>query len=403
MTIPFYEFEWPVKIVAGFKALEHLAAEMERLQMKRVLLLSDAGLEKAGWLRRVREQIPSSMHVLEFAGVPPDSDAGVLKDVYGKCQNESIGGIVALGGGSVLDSAKALTLMLAHRQGDLRAIENFEIFTERPIAHIAIPTTSGTGSESSHSAVIKDGAHKRLIAGRALYPHVAILDPEIMEKMPLRLAIATGLDAWTHAWEAATSLQSNPISHAVSRAALKALSEELPRLAQAESDLNLRLRLAESATFAGVSFTHSMLGMAHALGHTLASLRPVHHGEAVTLFFLHSMAPLMLRAPEVFKDLLEDCPFAELRNGAEKPSVASLWDYLVKFRANIAAPLGIVLSLQQFGLSSAELGQLARGALLDGPSLFSPYAWTEAALIEFLEKTAAHSSWTLEEAQAWIP
>jgi alcohol dehydrogenase len=397
----FYEFEWPLKIVAGPHALEHLAFEMRRLGMKRVLLLSDEGLEKVGWVKRVRAQMAEEAHVVEFTRIPPDSDAAVLAEIYALCARESIAGIVALGGGSVLDSAKALTLMIAHRKSDLREIENYEVYTERPVAHIAIATTSGTGSESSHSAVIKDGHQKRLLAGPALYPHVAFLDPELTEKMPLRLAVATGLDAWTHAWESLLSLQVNPVSKALARAAVKTLARDLPQLPRTPSDLQLRQRLAESATFAGIAFTHSMLGMAHALGHTLASIRPVHHGEAVTLFFLHSLAPIMAKTPEFFDEILEDCPFEALR-APTRPTYEALWDFLVSFRRETASGVGIVLSLEKLGVARTDLPKLARGALMDGPSLFSPYAWDEPRLVAFLEKTYDKPSWSLDETRAWI-
>jgi alcohol dehydrogenase len=401
MKPPFYEFEWPVKIVAGDRALEHLAAEVHRLGMKRILLLSDEGLERAGWVRLVRAQIPQDLFISEFARVPPDSDAALLTSLFARATEERIDGLISLGGGSVLDSGKALSLMLARGSSDLRAVENFEIYTDRVLSHIAIPTTSGTGSESSHSAVIKDGSHKRLIAGRALYPHTALLDPRIMQKMPMRLAIATGLDAWTHAWESLTSLQSNPISQAIARAALKSLARELPRLATHPSDLGLRLALAESASLAGIAFTHSMLGMAHALGHTLASLVPIHHGEAVTLFFPHSLSPLLSRCPQLFEDVLEDCPFSELRTGGTPSNVAALWTYLMEFRKRLAEPVGIALSLKSVGLERGRLPELARGALLDGPSLFSPYAWSEADLLRFLEHTYERDVWSLEETAAW--
>jgi alcohol dehydrogenase len=323
--------------------------------------------------------------------------------VFTRAQVERIDGLISLGGGSVLDSGKALSLMLARGASDLRDVENFEIYTDRLVPHIAIPTTSGTGSESSHSAVIKDGSQKRLIAGRALYPHTAILDPEIMQKMPLRLAVATGLDAWTHAWESLTSLQTNPFSQAIARAALKTLARELPRLAEHRSDLALRLALAESASMAGIAFTHSMLGMAHALGHTLASLVPIHHGEAVTLFFPHSLGPLLCQRPELFDDLLEDCPFSELRTRGARPDVASLWSYLIEFRRRMAEPVKIALSLKDLGLARERLPDLARGALLDGPSLFSPYAWSEGALLKFLEASYERSSWTMDETRSWLP
>lgn len=402
MSLPFYEFEWPVKIVAGEKALEHLAAEIGRLGMKRILLLSDEGLERAGWVARVREQIPRDLFVFEFAQVPPDSNADLLSQLLLRSQEQRIDGLISLGGGSVLDSGKALSLMLARGAHDLREVENFEIYTDRKLAHIAIPTTSGTGSESSHSAVIKDGSQKRLLAGRALYPHTALLDPEIMQKMPARLAVATGLDAWTHAWESLLSLQTNPVSQAIARAAIKTLSRELPRLATNSSDLSLRLALAESASLAGIAFTHSMLGMAHALGHSLASLMPIHHGEAVALFFPHSLSPLLSLRPRLFDDVLEDCPFAELRALGARPGVADLWNYLLEFRSRLAEAQRIPLSLQDVGLDRSRLPELARGALLDGPSLFSPYAWSEEGLLKFLEATYARKTWTLTETRSWI-
>jgi alcohol dehydrogenase len=375
-----YEFEWPVRWVVGPDSLDALGAELRRLGAQKPLLISDEGLSKIGLFEKVLKVLRVSYpQAQSFDRIPLESEAQVLQELYDFCEAQKIDAIVSLGGGSVLDSGKALALMLGYGERDPSNLESFEYFRERRFIHVCLPTTSGTGSEAGHGAVIKKGNKKLLIAGAALYPHVALLDPALTQSLPPRITVATAMDAWVHSWEALTGKQKNPLSTAIARWTLQTIPERLDVVLDHPHDLRARQDLAEAACLAGLSFTHSMVGLAHALAHALVYWKNIPHGEAVALFLPLSLE-CSVQSGETFEELQAEMLLWKVTSPKE------LLDKVRRERNYFCKKVGIPLSLEELGFAQNELADLAQKALSDGTSLFAAGKLNQEGVLELLEK-----------------
>jgi alcohol dehydrogenase len=388
-----YEFEWPVRWVVGHEALDLLPKELKNLGSLRPLILTDAVLSSLGFLDRVESLLKAAhFEPRVFAEIPLESDADLLIRLYDWARSEKVDALISLGGGSVLDSGKVLALMLGYGERDPSRLESYEYFQKRLFPHICLPTTAGTGSEAGHGAVIKKGEHKLLIAGPALYPHVAILDPVLTQTLPLKLTVATAMDAWTHSWEALSSRQRNPLSSLIARWTLTQIPNALEALFKNPNSSSDRLRLAEAACLAGLSFTHSMVGLAHSLAHSLAHLRPISHGEAIGVFLPLSVSwALSQNSDYLISTLKGEMLVLGLKNEED------LLHWIFVQRNRFCSQVGLSLTLKDVGLNWEEIEILVEGASLDGTSVFVPGILTESKMKSLVEWTYARSLWTLNE------
>lgn len=284
----YFEFHNPVKIMAGRGALEGLPAEMERQGSRRPLLIADRGVEKAGLLEVVGRAFAGS--AVEFGAafldVPADSGTRTVAAAARAFREASCDGIVAVGGGSVIDTAKAAN-MLVGLGGDDPAAYMGAGAIPRPLGPFAVvPTTAGTGSECTLVAVVRDDEKDRklLFVSSYLLPGAAVVDPRMTTTLPPAVTAATGMDALTHAIEASYCLGRNPLSDAYARTAIELVSAGLVRAVRNGGDADARADLALAATMAGIAFSNSMVGLVHSLGHAAGAVCHIPHGVAMNVF-----------------------------------------------------------------------------------------------------------------------
>jgi alcohol dehydrogenase len=269
----YFEFFSPVKIVAGEKALEHIPFELGSLGCKRPMVVTDQGVHEAG-LVRLLESVLSEAEVAVsalFDAVPPDSSTTVVTDVAKVYREARADALIAIGGGSVIDTAKGANILVSEGGNDLEAYSGSGVLTRRLKPLFVVPTTAGTGSEVTLVAVIKDLERglKLPFSSAFLLPDAAILDPRMTLKLPPQLTAATAMDAMVHATESYISLAKNPLSDAYAVAAIRKISEHLVPTIKSPGDPRLRLELSLAATMAGIAFSNAMVGMVHALGHSV--------------------------------------------------------------------------------------------------------------------------------------
>ena len=257
---------------------------------QKVLLVTDAGLRSANRVREIEDLLTASevsFFVLDTVTENPETDyvEARAKELHG----EGIGAIIALGGGSVLDSAKALNFLLT-QPGRMIEYWGFAKAKRPMLPSLAIPTTAGTGSESQAYALLSESSSGRKLACgdvKARYSRV-ILDPELLLTVPTRIANAAAIDAMSHAIESLVSTASNPVSRQLSQIAWSLLA---PNLGAAQaSDVDGLGRMSLGAYLAGAAIEQSMLGAAHASANPLTTRFGVRHGEAVGL-----MLPAVVR------------------------------------------------------------------------------------------------------------
>jgi len=271
------------EIVHGEEALNHL----EQLEGKRAHIVTDAVLVKLGHADRVRKVLESAgLEVTVFDRVEPDPSLETVR--AGASEMTTIGPdwIIALGGGSCIDAAKAMWILYERPEVDpesINPIENFHL--RRKARLVAIPTTSGTGSESTWIVVLTNrGERRKLGLGtREAVPDIAIIDPSFVMDLPPRITADTGMDALTHAVEGYTCVYHNDFTDGLCLRAAQMVFEFLPRAYKDGHDAEARLRMHNAASIAGLGFGNSMASLAHGMGHSLGAVFHIPHGRGVSL------------------------------------------------------------------------------------------------------------------------
>ncbi|HAT06454.1 iron-containing alcohol dehydrogenase [Aeromonas salmonicida] len=284
----YYDFFCPVKLMAGEQALEQLAGELAGLGARRPLLLTDKGVSGTGLATLLANVLAEGeLPVADiWDEIPADSSTAVVERIAARYRELECDSLVALGGGSVIDTAKAVNILASMGGERLLDYAGAGCLT-RPLQPLAVvPTTAGTGSEVTLVAVIKDEASGRKVPFTSpfLLPQLAVLDPRLTQGLPLNITAATAMDAMTHAIEAFIGNAKNPVSDALALMAIEKIANALPKVLQSPQDKQLRLQLAEGSTLAGMAFSNSMVGLVHALGHSLGARCHLPHGLCMNLF-----------------------------------------------------------------------------------------------------------------------
>ena len=276
-------------IVFGEEALTHLATLSGRL----AFVVTDKNMVKFGLTKLVTEQLDgaSLAHVI-FDEVEPEPSLQMVQRCAAAMAQHQPDWIIALGGGSCMDAAKASWLLYECPDADPAAINPFDHFGVREKAHlIAIPTTSGTGSEATWYAVLTDTAAQRKlgVGSRVLLPDLAIIDPALVMSLPPASTADTGLDALTQSIESHSSTWRNDFSDALCVHAVKLIFDYLPRAYADGTDRDAREHMHNAAAIGGIGFGNSQATLAHAMGHAFGAIFHVPHGRSVALFMPYTM------------------------------------------------------------------------------------------------------------------
>jgi len=278
--------------------------------------------------------------------------------------------IIAVGGGSVIDEAKAAWILYERPDiTDLRLVSPLApLGLRRKAFLVAFPTTSGTGSECTSVAVVTDTQAKRkvpVVSGE-LMPDIAVLIPDFVTGMPPKLTAGTGLDALAHAVDNVTSVGTNDICDALALRSIEMVLKYLPRAYHNGRDREARLRMHIAASMAGIAFGQGGIGLTHALGHTLGKLFGVHHGVAVGLLIPYS---LQFYAPVTDK-YLDICKALDIRAKSKERSLSLLVKRFKAFFKELDVPVdlkGLGISLEAFNQNMDKLVLYS----IEDPSVFS--------------------------------
>jgi alcohol dehydrogenase class IV len=277
------------EIVFGEESLSYLA----QLQGKRAFIVTDAVIAKLGHAARVRAALQAvGFEVSVFDGVEPDPSIETARAGAARMAEFQPDWIVGLGGGSSLDAAKAMWVLYERPDMDPEGINPMERLNLRSKARfLAIPTTSGTGSEATWAIVLTNVGERRKLGlgSREAMPDMAILDPSFAMSMPPRVTADTGMDALTHAIEGFTCQWHNDFSDGLCLKAAQLVFEFLPRAYQNGADVEARTKMHNAATIAGLGFGNAMASLAHGMGHSLGGVLHVPHGRGVSLFLPYTI------------------------------------------------------------------------------------------------------------------
>ncbi len=377
MIPSYYEFYNPVKVVAGNKAVDNLPYELDHLGAKRPLIVTDKGVVAAGLMQLVADSFLGQEAVLAavYEDTPPDSSVEVVNKVAGLFRKNKCDSIVGVGGGSAIDTAKAVNIVVTEDVDDLSKLMGAEVLKKAMKPFVAIPTTAGTGSEVTIVSVVADTKRgiKMPFTSYHLLPKVAILDPRMTLTMPPRITAATGMDAMTHAVESYTCMQKNPLSDAHATAAIALIRENLLPAVYNGKDKDARFAMANASLLAGAAFSNAMVGVVHAMAHAVGGACHVPHGMGNTIFLPFGMEFNMEHVGDLYGELLlplagEEVYFNTPKEGRPTRAVQAVRDLNIQ----INKACGLPITLKQAGVPLDKLEAIADIAVNDGATTFNP-------------------------------
>lgn len=371
--VEWFEFQVPGKVICAEECVGSIGVELIKVGGSKPLIVTDPGVEKAGLTKNVIEGLESggAQHAGIFDQVPPNSEIKVVHRCYDMIKETGADSLISVGGGSVIDTAKAAAILMVEG-GDLLDHQSAIYIPSGPMpAHIAVPTTAGTGSESTFAAVIADEEQKLklIFQGPDMAPTVAMLDPHMTKTLPPGLTASTGMDALTHCIEALHSEMHEPICDALSLHGVKLISEYLPRAFDDGGDIEARTYMMIAANMGGIAFANAFVGIVHAMAHSLGGRFGVPHGIANAVLLPYGMAFNLQyeEIPGFYKNVAESMGL-DVSGDDELTAARKSIDFVKELIPRLKLPE----KLSEVGVPEDGLEAVADDAMLDGSMFNNP-------------------------------
>ena len=320
------EFHCKTRIIAGEDALDWLNGR----KCRQLLVVADPYFAQSGWAERIANRVQAEKRDY-FTKVKPDPTVELAAEGTALMRQIKPDLLIALGGGSAMDTAKAMVY-----------------FAGEGVTFVAIPTTSGSGSEVTNFSVLTHGDGKHPLIDSRMQPDVAILAEELVEKLPPSLVADGGFDVLSHALESVAATKADSISRALAGSAFAAAFTHLP--ASYRGDTRVRGRIHLASTMAGMAFSQAGLGMCHALSHSLGGVLHLPHGRLNAVLLPEVVA---CNAPGATEAYAEIARLAGLGAGSHTMAVRNLRNGLIRLRRELRLPA----TLQEAG---ADMGLLRK-------------------------------------------
>jgi 1,3-propanediol dehydrogenase len=362
------------EVIFGIGTLREVGGAVRRVGGLRPMLVSDPGVLAAGWVERALPHL-ADVHVEcslwhDLTPNPKDFEVQAAFDRY---QESGCDALLAIGGGSCIDVAKAVAV-LSGNGGRILDYEGIDRAT-RPIPPmVMVPTTGGSGADVSQFCVITDTSRslKATIGGHALVPDISVTDPELLTTMPPELTAHTGLDALSHAIESCVSAASNFMSKGHALAAIRTIVEYLPAAVEDPRDLTAKEAMAQASLQAGLAFTNALLGATHAIAHQIGGALDLPHGLLNAILMPRVMAFNAETDPDRYVDVAR-----ALGIQVEDRAAQSVAEAAVERVEALATGLGVPRGLGELGVDPRDFDRFARYALSDAYIATNPRPVTE--------------------------
>lgn len=372
-----FSFTIPQNIVVGAGSLKRLPELAKNLKKSKAYIISGPHLEKIGMVDKCRE-------ALKAAGIESDAftqtEGNPSTDTVTKAANgfksSKADFIVAFGGGSPLDVAKAVAVIASYG-GNITDYEGGGKVLGPVVPMIAIPTTAGTGSEVTAFSVITDHSrnYKLTVVSNYLLPAYAILDPELITTVPKSTAAACGIDAMVHALEAFISKAASPFSDLFAKEALRLIGTSIRDYVSDRSNLAACESMLIGSLFAGIAFSHARLGDVHAMSHPVSAYFDVAHGVANAVLLPTVVDYNMTYANEKYKYIYDCICEKPLSDDTFTPEMLA-----AEIRV-LNDELGIPSSLSEVGVDSSLFDKMADDAMKSGNILVNPRPTTKKDIL----------------------
>ncbi len=364
-------FEVPTVMKHSLGAIKELGNEVKNLGISKPLIVTDKGVKAAGLVEPAERSLKEAgVPYVIYDGVVANPPLEVVAKGTGTYKNEGCDGMIAIGGGSSMDTAKAIGVEVAHGESVLayECAEGKKPLTKRIPPLVTVPTTAGTGSEVTLWAVITDPARefKFNTGGPLIAAHLTLIDPELHVTMPAGVTAGTGMDALCHAIECYTCHYAQPQTDAVALLAIEYAGKYLRRAVANGQDLEARYGMAMSAMLAGLAYGSESAGAVHAMTQTLGGIVPVAHGAAVAA----TLAPVMeynwIGDPEKFARIAQALGVDTFGIDVHDAARASV-EAVRNLAEDIAVP-----TLSDLGVKEEMIPRLAKEAENDPQTIGNP-------------------------------
>ncbi|MDZ7830434.1 MAG: iron-containing alcohol dehydrogenase [Desulfobacterales bacterium] len=389
MLPEFFAFYSPTKVVYEPGIISDLKPELDIIGIKKYFVVSDHILNDIGLVQKLADGLAEAgcEMVGTFLDVKQDARLSDVNTCTEAVKASGAEGIISIGGGSVIDTAKAVNIIFSEG-GDLVEDYSGGHLLTRPLKpHIVVPTTAGTGSEVTMVAVIYDEENKEklVFADKFLQPNLAVLDPEVTFSLPPKLTASTGMDALTHSIEAYVGIEASPFSDAFAAGAIELIMKYLVAATEDGEDAEARGAMLIAAAMAGIAFTHSMVGCVHGMAHVTGALFRVPHGEANAIYLPYGME---YNFEEITEKLARLAPvMGETVSGLPEEEAAQKAIEAVRKLTGKLHELGTLpIKLSEVGVPEDGLADIAEGTVNDGTSFYNPREVEPEELLPYIQR-----------------
>ncbi len=356
-----FTFNTTKSVICEPGAIKKLGAIVKEQIGKRVLIVTDPGLIKAGLLTSATDSLDQAgVEYQVFDGVVADPPVAVVEAALAEARAASIDGVIGFGGGSSMDIAKLIALLMGGGE-KLDDIYGVGMAKGQRLPLIQIPTTAGTGSEVTPISIITVGkAEKKGVVAPQLLPDVALLDAELTLGLPAPVTAATGVDSMVHAIESYTSASANnnPVSRTLAREALRLLGANIETAVKDGRNVQARSNMLLGAMLAGQAFANSPVAAVHALAYPIGGIFHVPHGLSNALVLPHVMRFNADACADAYATLAPDA-FPDL---ASVPEAQRVDEFINRLEA-LSADIGLEQTLREVGIGETDLSVMAADAM----------------------------------------
>ena len=328
--------------IEGAGCVVKLPEQIKEKGLKKVLFVSDPGLMKIGLPKRLLDALDAAgVEYAMYTDVQPNPTSDNVEAGFKVYRDNNCEGIIAMGGGSPMDCAKGVAAKIAHPNKTVAQLQGILKVHKRIVPFWAIPTTSGTGSETTVAAVITDSRthHKASINDPSILPRYAVLDPELTVGLPPFITATTGMDALCHAVESYTNwTYCTALEKDLSKKAVRLIYDNLLKVYKDGSDIEGRQNMQFASFYAGRSFTRGCVGYVHAVGHTLGGLYGVAHGLAMSVILPHVMRQF---GPAVYKRLADLADVCGMEGKDDQEKALKFIDWIDDMKKQMDLPAGL--------------------------------------------------------------
>ena len=352
----------PRRTLIGRDGITKIPHFLQRLSSKCVLVVTDKGLIKVGTAGKVTAVLDNAnIQYVVYDGVEPNPTTRIVYDALHFYQEHQCDAIIAIGGGSPIDVAKAVSILSANG-GKIQDYNGYNKSKKRGTPIIAVNTTAGTGSECTRAYVVTDEETKTkmLMVDTNCLAHLALNDPMLMVGMPPSLTAATGIDALTHAIEAYICNTHTPYTDALSLEAVRLVSGSLRDAVRDGSNMDARTNMCWAEYMAGLAFSNAGLGLVHGMAHPLGAFYDIPHGVANALLLPYVMEFNMPAAKAKYRKIAGAMGVDTSKMSEDQAAQAA-----VDAVKALSVRINIPQKLSELGVKESDLGKLAQSAFND--------------------------------------